>query len=88
MVNNAYLGLIRQGQRAFGDLDYCVQLSFENINVPEVNGYGIDFVKVVEGLGCRAICVFWPEDIRPAFEKARALMKEFNVPVVEVILEK
>ena len=28
LLNNAYLGLIRQSQRAF-DIDYCVQLSFE-----------------------------------------------------------
>ncbi|MCL1886583.1 MAG: glyoxylate carboligase [Betaproteobacteria bacterium] len=89
VVNNAYLGLIRQGQLGFGDLDYCVQLSFENVNAPEVNGYGIDFVKVVEGLGCKAIRVFQPQDIRPAFEKARVLMKEFSVPVVvEIILER
>ncbi|MDL2284044.1 glyoxylate carboligase [Oxalobacter sp. OttesenSCG-928-P03] len=89
VVNNAYLGLIRQGQLGFGDLDYCVQLSFENINAPEINGYGIDFVKVVEGLGCKAIRVFRPEDIRPAFEKAREWMKAFSVPVVvEIILER
>lgn len=89
VVNNSYLGLIRQGQLGFNNLDYCVQLSFDNINSPEVNGYGIDFVKVVEGLGCKAIRVFKPEDIRPAFEQARALMKEFKVPVlVEIILER
>ncbi|STJ12849.1 glyoxylate carboligase (tartronate-semialdehyde synthase) [Escherichia coli] len=41
LVNNAYLGLIRQSQRAF-DMDYCVQLAFENINSSEVNGYGVD----------------------------------------------
>ena len=35
LVNNAYLGLIRQSQRGF-DMDYCVQLSFDNINAPEV----------------------------------------------------
>ena len=34
LVNNAYLGLIRQSQRGF-DMDYCVQLSFDNINAPE-----------------------------------------------------
>jgi tartronate-semialdehyde synthase len=89
VVNNSYLGLIRQGQLGFNNLDYCVQLSFDNINAPEVNGYGIDFVTVVEGLGCKGIRVFKPEDIIPAFEKARALMKEFKVPVmVEVILER
>src|SRR5690606_31147346 len=33
LVNNAYLGLIRQAQRGF-DMDYCVQLAFDNINAP------------------------------------------------------
>jgi glyoxylate carboligase len=32
-------------------MDYCVQLAFENINSSEVNGYGVDHVKVAEGLG-------------------------------------
>jgi len=89
VVNNSYLGLIRQGQLGFNDLDYCVQLAFDNINAPEVNGYGIDFVTVVQGLGCKGIRVFKPEDIIPAFEEARRLMKEFSVPVmVEIILER
>ncbi|ESD33371.1 glyoxylate carboligase [Escherichia coli 908519] len=88
LVNNAYLGLIRQSQRAF-DMDYCVQLAFENINSSEVNGYGVDHVKVAEGLGCKAIRVFKPEDIAPAFEQAKVLMAQYRVPVVvEVILER
>ncbi|HEY4316028.1 MAG TPA: glyoxylate carboligase [Herbaspirillum sp.] len=88
LVNNSYLGLIRQAQRGF-EMDYCVQLAFDNVNAPEIEGYGVDHVKVVEGLGCKAIRVFNPADIIPAFEKARALMKEFSVPVVvEVILER
>jgi len=33
LVNNAYLGLIRQSQRGF-EMDYCVQLSFDNVNAP------------------------------------------------------
>jgi tartronate-semialdehyde synthase len=88
LVNNSYLGLIRQAQRGF-EMDYCVQLAFENINAPELNGYGVDHVAVVEGLGCKAIRVFNPADIIPAFEKARLLMKEYSVPVVvEIILER
>ncbi len=88
LVNNAYLGLIRQSQRGF-DMDYCVQLSFDNINAPEVNGYGVDHVKVVEGLGCKAIRVFEPDEILPALEQAKKLMVEHRVPVVvEVILER
>ena len=89
VVNNSYLGLIRQGQLGFNNLDYCVQLSFDNINSPEVEGYGIDFVKVAEGLGCKAIRVHKPDELIPAFKKARELMKEFQVPVVvEAILER
>ncbi len=88
LVNNAYLGLIRQSQRGF-DMDYCVQLSFENINNDAIGEYGVDHVKVVEGLGCKAIRVFKPEDIAPAFKQAEKLMKEFSVPVVvEIILER
>ncbi|MCD9122072.1 glyoxylate carboligase [Cupriavidus sp. UGS-1] len=88
LVNNSYLGLIRQAQRNF-EMDYCVQLAFDNINAPELDGYGVDHVKVVEGLGCKAIRVFKPEDIAPAFAEARDLMAEFSVPVVvEVILER
>jgi tartronate-semialdehyde synthase len=88
LVNNAYLGLIRQSQRAF-EMDYCVQLSFDNVNAPELNGYGVDHVKVAEGLGCKAIRVFEPGEILPALEQAKKLMVEFRVPViVEVILER
>src|SRR5215217_7809676 len=63
VVNNSYLGLIRQSQRGF-EMDYCVQLAFENINAPEVNGYGVDHVKVAEGLGCKAIRITEPDEIQ------------------------
>jgi tartronate-semialdehyde synthase len=70
-------------------MDYCVQLSFENINAPELNGYGVDHVKVAEGLGCKAIRVFEPDEILPALEQAKKLIVEHRVPVVvEVILER
>ncbi|MCK2184227.1 glyoxylate carboligase [Halomonas getboli] len=88
LVNNSYLGLIRQAQRGF-EMDYQVQLSFENINCPEINGYGVDHVSVVEGLGCKAIRVTEPGRIGEAFAEARDLMKQYRVPVVvEVILER
>lgn len=90
LVNNAYLGLIRQAQRGF-EMDYCVQLGFENINADQsgMEGYGVDHVAVVEGLGCKAIRVFKQEDLRPAIDQAQAWMAEYQVPVViEVILER
>ncbi len=88
LVNNSYLGLIRQAQRGF-EMDYCVQLSFQNINCPEINEYGVDHVSVVEGLGCKALRVTRPDEIAPALKEARELMKQYRVPVVvEVILER
>jgi len=91
VVNNSYLGLIRQAQRGF-EMDYCVQLGFDNINTGEeepVRAYGVDHVKVVEGLGCKAIRVHRQEELAPAIKQAEAWMKEFQVPVViEVILER
>jgi tartronate-semialdehyde synthase len=88
VVNNSYLGLIRQSQRGF-QMDYQVQLSFENVNAPELNGYGVDHVAVAQGFGCKAIRVTDPDEIQAAFAKADALMEEFQVPVVvEIILER
>jgi tartronate-semialdehyde synthase len=91
VVNNSYLGLIRQSQRGF-TMDYCVQLSFDNVNMPEsesARGYGVDHVKVVEGLGCKAIRVHRQEEIDPAIQQADKWIKEYQVPVViEIILER
>ena len=88
VVNNSYLGLIRQAQRGF-DMDYHVQLSFENINAPEIGAYGVDHVAVAEGLGCKAIRVTDPNDAQAAFATARELMVKHRVPVVvEFILER
>ncbi|MFN3415313.1 MAG: glyoxylate carboligase [Caldimonas sp.] len=92
LVNNSYLGLIRQAQRGF-DMDYCVQLGFENINAPvgeaAAQGYGVDHVKVVEGLGCKALRVHRAEELAPAIRQAQDWMTQHQVPVViEVILER
>jgi tartronate-semialdehyde synthase len=88
VINNSYLGLIRQAQRNF-EIDYCVQLSFENINSPELGVYGVDHVKVAEGLGCKAVRITKPEDLAAGFAEAKRLRDEFSVPVVvEVILER
>lgn len=92
VVNNSYLGLIRQAQRGF-KMDFEVSLAFENVNAEAasggVPGYGVDHVMVAEGLGCKALRVQRPEGILPALEQAKALMAEHRVPVVvEVILER
>jgi tartronate-semialdehyde synthase len=88
VVNNSYLGLIRQAQRGFS-MDYEVSLAFDNINSPETGNYGVDHVQVAEGLGCKAIRVRTPDEFKGAFAEARRLMAEHQVPVViEFILER
>jgi tartronate-semialdehyde synthase len=88
VVNNSYLGLIRQSQRGF-QMDFEVSLAFENINAEDVAGYGVDHVAVAEGLGCKAIRVKTPNEFKDAFDRARALLREHRVPVVlEFILER
>jgi len=88
VLNNSYLGLIRQSQRGF-DMDFCVQLAFDNINSPELHGYGVDHVKVAEGLGCKAVRVREPDQLQDAFAEAKKLLAQHRVPVVvEVILER
>ncbi|MEY3379518.1 MAG: glyoxylate carboligase, partial [Pseudomonadota bacterium] len=90
LVNNSYLGLIRQSQRGF-EMDYCVQLAFDNQNVEDetLKGYGVDHQKVVEGLGCKSVRVTDPSKLQDALRQAQATAREFSVPVViEVILER
>jgi len=91
VVNNSYLGLIRQAQRGF-EMDFEVSLAFENINMEndeELAGYGVDHVAVAEGLGCKAIRVKSPNEFKQAFADAKILMAKHQVPVViEFILEK
>ena len=92
VVNNSYLGLIRQAQRGF-QMDFEVSLAFDNVNAsPDgdaVPGYGVDHVAVAEGLGCKAIRVKSPNEFKDAFARAEQLMEEHQVPVVlEFILER
>lgn len=91
LVNNSYLGLIRQSQQGF-DMEYQVSLAFENINVSDeddaIADYGVDHVALAEALGCKAVRIHKPDDFPEAFKKAEQLMEEYQVPVVvECMLE-
>ena len=91
VINNSYLGLIRQAQRGF-EIDFEVSLAFDNINAdPNTTapGYGVDHCAVAEGLGCKAVRVTSPNEFKEAFDRAHALMDEHQVPVVlEFITER
>ena len=80
--------MLKHHGRGF-DMDYAVQLSFDNVNAPELGGYGVDHSKVAEGLGCKALRVYQPAEMVEAFETAQKLMAEHRLPViVEIMLER
>ncbi|MFE7199645.1 glyoxylate carboligase [Pseudonocardia alni] len=93
VVNNSYLGLIRQAQRAF-DMEFQVSLAFDNMHADEEltglpKGYGVDHVRVAEGLGCVGLRVTEPDEIATTLRRASQLASEHKVPVVvEVVLER
>ncbi len=64
VVNNAYLGLIRQNQKGYG-FEYAVDMPYNQDGT-------IDYVKLGEAYGCVAERVFSPDELRAALVRARA----------------
>jgi tartronate-semialdehyde synthase len=80
MVNNEYLGLIRQAELPY-EMNYAVDLHYGE--------GGIDHVRLMEAFGCPARRVELPQDIRPALEWASAESAARSLPVlVEVMVER
>ncbi|MFC5719158.1 glyoxylate carboligase [Streptomyces gamaensis] len=80
MLNNAYLGLIRQASQGYA-MNYQVDLHYGES--------GTDFVALMEAYGCRGRRVTDPEGIRPAIEWARKTARSTRRPVlVEVLIER
>nr|WP_218010936.1 glyoxylate carboligase [Herbidospora mongoliensis] len=80
MVNNEYLGLIRQAEIPY-DMNFAVDLHYGE--------GGIDHVKAMEAFGCPARRIEEPGDIRGALEWATAEAHEKRVPVlVEIMVER
>jgi tartronate-semialdehyde synthase len=84
MLNNAYMGLIRQGEMKY-DMNFAVDLSYEG---PD-SEYGIDNVMVMEAMGALGRRVSNPEDIKDALAWAVEASEERRVPVlVEIMCER
>ncbi|MDQ4099946.1 MAG: biosynthetic-type acetolactate synthase large subunit [Chloroflexota bacterium] len=62
IINNGYLGMVRQWQDLFHDKNYS-----------EVEISGPDFVKLAEAYGCTGIRVRTDDEIMPAIQKARSI---------------
>lgn len=68
VINNHVLGMVRQWQTLFYDKHYSATVLNDKV----------DFVKVAEGFGCKAIRVTKREEVAPAIQEAL----EYNGPVV------
>ncbi|CAA9459676.1 MAG: Glyoxylate carboligase [uncultured Rubrobacteraceae bacterium] len=84
MLNNGYMGLIRQGELKY-DMNYAVDLSYKGPS----SDYGIDNVMVMEAMGALGRRVTSPEDIQDALEWAVRESEEQRVPaLVEIMCER
>ncbi|WP_275127148.1 glyoxylate carboligase [Streptomyces sp. UNOC14_S4] len=80
MLNNEYLGLIRQASIDYG-MNYQVDVHYDET--------GTDNVKLMEAYGCAGRRVHTPEEIRPAIEWARKEAVATSRPVlVEIMIER
>jgi len=74
IVNNAYLGLIRQNQNYGYGYEYAVEM--------EENQGFVDYVKVAEGFGCYGERVFDANDIKAAFKRAQESGKPAVIDII------
>src|ERR671915_1199663 len=81
MVNNAYMGLIRQAELGY-EMNFAVDLGYEG---PD-SEYGIDNVGVMEAMGALGRRVTNPEEIESAFDWAVRTSEERRVPALVEIM--
>ncbi|WP_148408948.1 biosynthetic-type acetolactate synthase large subunit [Murimonas intestini] len=94
VLNNGYLGNVRQWQEMFFDKRYsstclCYRRSCERDCMnrdKKCPKYSPDFIKLAESYDAAGIRVERTEDIRPAFEKARA--NKNSPTLIEFIIER
>jgi tartronate-semialdehyde synthase len=80
MLNNEYLGLIRQAEIGYG-MNYEVDIHYDE--------YGTDNVKIMEAYGCTGRRVTEPGEIADALAWASKEAKRISRPVlVEVMIER
>jgi len=74
IINNAYLGLIRQNQKYAYKFEYQVQMK-ENKTL-------VDYVKVAKAFACRAERVFTYEQLEKALKKAASTKRPYVIDII------
>jgi tartronate-semialdehyde synthase len=83
VLNNGYLGLIRQAEKYVYDMNYEVQIWYET--KAENEGRGFDFVRFAESCGAKGERVTDPNQLKAAFKRG----VDSGLPyVIDVILER
>ncbi|MFI6319313.1 glyoxylate carboligase [Nonomuraea sp. NPDC050556] len=81
MLNNEYLGLIRQASIGYDEMNYQVNIHYDE--------FGTDNVKIMEAYGCAGRRVFDPAEIHDALEWASKESARISRPVlVEIMIER
>lgn len=75
ILNNAYLGLIRQNQKGAYGYEYAVDMPYNQDG-------RIDYLKVAEGFGCRAERVFNGEELAEAIQRAKESQKTYIIDAI------
>jgi acetolactate synthase-1/2/3 large subunit len=82
LLNNSYLGMVRQWQEMFYDERYS-SVFLDSADVP-------NFVMMAESMGCVGILVESPEEVGPAIQRAnsindRTVVVEFRTDATESV---
>ena len=75
IVNNAFLGLIRQNQKGAYGFEYAVEMPYNQDGT-------IDYVKVAEGFGCAGERVFTPDELKAALVRAKESGKTYIIDAI------
>lgn len=75
IVNNAYLGLIRQNQIGAYDFEYGVDMPYNQDGT-------MDYIKVAEGFGCQAERAFTPAELEAALKRAKDSGKTYVIDAI------
>ena len=75
ILNNAYLGLIRQNQKGAYGYEYAIDMPYNQDGT-------MDYIKVAEGFGCQGERVFAPEELEKAIQRAKSSGKTYIIDAI------
>jgi acetolactate synthase-1/2/3 large subunit len=90
VLNNGYLGMVRQWQELFYDKRYAMTCLDRKADCPTICNeptakcptYIPDFIKLAEGYSCYGKRITKHQDVEPALDEALKIATEKNQPVV------